>query len=143
MKHIRKFLLFLPPVILCGAAVTLSRKPEHSCIPAGTEEERRAYLYHCGLQGEAAGSCTVMIPQKFTGIYADYAALQQQQGLPLAEYAGETAVVYTYQLEKDYAEFLVTDGILAGAHRCSPEGAEILSMEGKPFRSAVTEIQSD
>ena len=40
----------------------------------------------------------LVIPRSFTGVYADYAALQARQGYPIAEYGGMEAVRYTFRV---------------------------------------------
>ncbi len=40
----------------------------------------------------------LVIPRSFTGAYAEYAALQARQGLPLSEYGGMEAVRYSFRV---------------------------------------------
>ncbi len=40
----------------------------------------------------------LVIPRSFTGSYAEYAALQARQGLPLSEYGGMEAVRYSFRV---------------------------------------------
>lgn len=41
---------------------------------------------------------SIVIPRSFTGVYADYAALQKAQGYPLEEYGGKEAVRYSFRV---------------------------------------------
>lgn len=40
----------------------------------------------------------IVIPREFTGVYADYAQLQTEQGFTLEDYYGMEAIRYTYQV---------------------------------------------
>lgn len=135
MKRIFRYLLVLPPALLCLAAVVLCHRadaPAMLTVPAATEEERSAFLFAKGWQGEIISSQAVRIPQTMDGTYADYAALQTYQHLPLADYAGERAVLYTYALQDTAcrAELLTADGILIGAQCYVPEDGAVLDMQG-------------
>lgn len=133
MKRIFKYLLIAPPVLLCAAALYLSHwtpAQTHPDIPASTEEERLSWLAVQGIDAEPIASQAAVIPSDFGGIYAEYAALQETQGLPLAEYAGESAVCTTYLVKGHepllYAELLTADGILIGAQCYAPEESRCL-----------------
>ena len=135
MKRIFRYLLVLPPALLCLAAVALCHRadaPAMLTVPAATEEERSAFLFSKGWQGELIASQAVRIPQSMDGAYANYAALQTYQHLPLADYAGERAVLYTYALQDSVcrAELLTADGILIGAQCYVPEDGAVLDMRG-------------
>ena len=140
MKRIFRYLLVLPPAVLCMAAVILShrsREPQAVKIPASTEADRAAYLLSQGYEGEQINSRAVRIPQTTDGAYADYAALQIAQHLPLSDYAGERAVLYTYALVESElrAELLTADGILIGAQCYVPEDSVTLGMNGRPYHA--------
>ena len=40
----------------------------------------------------------LVIPRAFTGVYADYAALQARQGYPITEYGGMEATRYSFRV---------------------------------------------
>ncbi len=138
MKRCVKSLLILPPLLLCGLAVCLSRAHpgvETAVIPAATEEERLHWLASQGLQAQELSSRCVTIPSEFSGTYACYAALQEQQHLPLTAHAGAQAVCITYEVTDCepplYAELLTAEGLLIGAQCYHPEEGIILDMQGK------------
>ena len=85
-------------VIVGGAAAfTLHDKP--TGIPAATETDREIYLFTQGWKGEPdPDERTVIVPDAADAVFAPYAALQAQQGLPVADFAGKAAQVYTYRL---------------------------------------------
>ncbi len=62
--------------------------------------EAAAYLGSLGwkVDPEPMEVKNLVIPRSFTGVYADYAALQARQGYPIAEYGGMEAVRYTFRV---------------------------------------------
>ncbi len=134
-----KYLLILPPLLLCILAVRLCHTGTNTVqeIPAATEEDQHRWLAAQGIQAERISAQTVTIPQDFTGNYADYAALQKQLQLPLSAYAGKQATCITYEITDSvppmYAELLIADGILIGAQCYVPEDGITLTMQGTPF----------
>lgn len=138
MKRCLKYLLAVPPLLLCAAAVCFSHsntQGKHLKIPAATESERLSWLASQGLEAERLSSQAVTIPMDFGGTYAAYAALQAAQLLPLTAYAGERAVCTTYEIRESeplmYAELLTADGILIGAQCYHPEEGVTLTMQGE------------
>ena len=71
---------------------------EGRSIPADTNDERLAYLTELGWQVEPEPIETLhlQLPEELTGEYGDYAALQDGQGLPFAQFGGQTVSRYTY-----------------------------------------------
>lgn len=139
MKCRPKYLVILVPVLLCAVLLLLycgkiREKEPMQEIAAATEAARQEFLCTKGLQGVPVSWKDAVIPEEFTGIYAEYAALQEMQLLPLRKYAGEEAVVYTYVLSEEgmYAELLTVNGILAGAHCYKPGEGKILNLQGDP-----------
>ncbi len=133
MKRIFRYLLIAPPIFLCAVALYLSHRTNaqtYPVIPASTEEERLSWLAMQGIDAEPIASQTAVIPSDFGGIYAEYASLQEMQGLPLAAHAGDTAVCTTYLVREHepllYAELLSADGILIGAQCYAPEESRCL-----------------
>lgn len=142
MKHFIRYMLIAPPLLICAAALCLShRSPAQTFlnIPAAAEEERLQWLAMQGIQAEPLYSETVMIPSEFDEIYADYAALQEEQMLPLSEYAGKSVSSITYEITDSdplmYAELLTADGILIGAQCYLPEEGVTLNMRGNPYNA--------
>ncbi|MDE5792868.1 MAG: DUF4830 domain-containing protein [Oscillospiraceae bacterium] len=140
MKKYLKYLLILPPALLCMVAVIFSHKqkqPATDTIKAYTEFDRSAWLLTQGWNAELLYSRAVTIPYEFnTNTYQTYANLQIQQRLPLERYAGTRGVLYTYELENSplYAELLTADGILIGAQCYLPEESITLDIHGKEFK---------
>ncbi len=62
--------------------------------------EAAAYLTSLGwkVDPEPIEVKNLVIPRSFTGVYADYAALQARQGYPIAEYGGMEAVRYSFRV---------------------------------------------
>lgn len=139
MKKYLKYLLILPPALLCIVAVILSHKqktPATDTIQAATEFDRSAWLVTQGWNAELLTSRAVTVPFTFDNSYQTYASLQIQQRLPLQEYAGKHGILYTYQLENSplYAELLTADGILIGAQCYLPEESITLDIHGKEYK---------
>jgi hypothetical protein len=85
---------------------------------------RRQYLtqYGCTPDETPPTSAAITLPESDAStVYAAYLALQKAQQLPLAQYAGTDAVLWTYTLTDDEtarAELICTpDGLLLGAMR--------------------------
>lgn len=140
MKRHLKYLLIAPPLLLCAAAVYFSHSSSAGTqqeIPATSEEQRLQWLAMQGLRGEMLHAEHITVPAQFSGCYADYAALQEFQQLPLAAYAGMSASCITYEITDSdplmYAELLTADGILIGAQCYHPEDGITLTMHGKPY----------
>ena len=137
MKQYLKYLLILPPAILCGVAVILSHQkktPATDEIRAAAESDRSTWLMLQGWNAELISSRPVTVPAEITETYAEYAHLQILQRLPLMQYAGKHGVLYTYQLENSdlYAELLTADGMLIGAQCYRPDEGRTLSIHGTP-----------
>ena len=136
MKNYIKYLLILPPAILCCIAVILShqrKQPSADLIRAVTESDRSAWLMLQGWSGELLNSRPMTVPSEFPELYADYVNLQTKLRLPLMQYAGKHGVIYTYQLDNSelYAELLTADGMLIGAQCYYPEEGITLDMHGR------------
>ena len=58
----------------------------------------------------------LVIPRSFSGVYADYAALQTKQGYPLAEYGGMEAKRYSFRVRNHPSgdENIVADLVVCG-----------------------------
>lgn len=97
-----------------GAAST--KKPETSGITDAAGAAR--YLTGLGWQVEPQPLEVkdLVIPRSFSGVYADYAALQAKQGYPLAEYGGMEARRYSFRVlnHPSGEENIVADLIVCG-----------------------------
>ncbi len=67
-------------------------------IPAETEEQRLAYLTELGwtVNTQPIETLDLQLPSPLDGEWENYAALQEQQGLPFRQFAGQTVRRYTY-----------------------------------------------
>jgi len=140
MKHYLKYLLILPPAVLCCFAVILSHQkktPGTDTIRAAAEFDRRAWLVTQGWNAECISSRPVTVPYEITEDYQEYADLQILQRLPLTQYLGKHGVIYTYQLKDSdlYAELLTAEGVLIGAQCYDPENPQTLDMHGNLFEN--------
>ena len=65
-----------------------------------TNEDRVSYLLEYGWQVKEEPLVTeeLILPEEFDGSYADYLALQQEQGFDLERYAGKRVKRYTYEV---------------------------------------------
>ena len=89
-----------------------------SAVSAETAAERFNYFGSHGWDVEEMYSQKVIIPEEFNSVYEQYAVIQDKQGLPLREHAGEEALLYVYKV-KNYspdgnnllAELLVCDNV--------------------------------
>ena len=95
---------------------------------AKTNRQRVEYLESLGweVSDEPIEIQTIIIPETFDSVYAQYAQLQTEQGFDLTRYAGMEATRYTYVVENHpqsaeqvYADILVCKGkIIAGDVQC-------------------------
>lgn len=80
--------------------------------------DRVSYLNSLGwiVEETPLESRTVVIPRSFEGIYADYIALQREQGFPLEDYGGMEATRYTYRIKnwQDSSKEVVADILVYG-----------------------------
>lgn len=132
MKTRTGLLLILPAAVFLGVGVLLMQPGTPEGICAAQETDREIYLFTQGWKGEQIAAQEVIVPDGQDAVFADYAALQTAQGLPLSDYAGHSAVRYTYRLRDAplYAELLTADGILIGAACYDPETHVLLPIQG-------------
>ncbi len=119
----KKFVIaaIISAVILSGVIIIFpDREPQEAVGNAVTDasdaEHRSAYFASHGWEVEELSVKDITIPTEFSGAYEEYAVIQDKQGLPLREYAGREAKIYTYSVKnyapdnRDmYAELLVCD----------------------------------
>lgn len=90
--------------IIIGVAVVLAiltimlTKPAEQDV--GTTEGRAAYLSALGWEVDMATETrqVIVLPRDFTGAFAQYNAMQKEQGFDLSEYAGMECVLYSYRV---------------------------------------------
>lgn len=104
-------------MLLCAAAGQMNQRPL-----GATQEQRLSYISSLGweLTGEEQEE-EVSLPQRFTGVYVDYLALQRRAGFDLTPYAGRTLTRCTWQVSnypgtEDVVmlDLLVCDGHIVG-----------------------------
>lgn len=115
-------------IVAIAAAVILSaviiifpdKEPQdtkgNAVTDASDTEHRTAYFASHGWEVEEISVKDITIPSDFSAAYEEYAVIQDKQGLPLREYAGREAQIYTYNVtnyspdsKKMHAELLVCD----------------------------------
>lgn len=108
-------------------------------ISAETEEQRQAYLADLGwtVDPQPIETLDLQIPSSLEGEWAEYAALQAEQGFPFTQFAGKTARCYAYTvtnypgIEKGVQiNLYVSDGQLIGGN--------IISTGKNAFRQGLT-----
>ncbi len=137
MKKKTKFYIALSLVLAAAALVIPGRKdtpeiPESAVTAAGSPSERISYFASHGWEVEELFSRSVTIPADFSAVYEDYALLQDKQGMPLREYAGEEAQLYVYEVKnyspesrKMLAELLVCDNTAVASMVYSEDGGSL------------------
>ncbi|MBR2284491.1 MAG: DUF4830 domain-containing protein [Ruminococcus sp.] len=84
--------------------------------------DRTDYFALHGWEAEELYCHAVLIPDEFSAAYEEYAEIQDKQGLPLREYAGQAGKLYVYRIrnyspggEELRAELLVCAGTIAAS----------------------------
>lgn len=120
MKKIHAVIL-TAGIIVTACIIFIPEKEEKpkpiARVSAGTSAERINYFSLHGWETEEIFSRDIVIPNEFSESYEVFAQLQDKQKLPLREYKGSNAVLYTYRI-KNYnpdeknlmAELIVCDG---------------------------------
>ena len=85
-------------VVLAGCFAKTPEPAAPQGIPGATDEERTAYLAELGWEVEPTPLETLdlQLPEDLSRTWGDYAALQEGQGLPFTQYAGQAVRRYTY-----------------------------------------------
>ena len=95
---------------------SMPRKPAPQGIADAADAVR--YLNDLGWQVDAEPLEVkhLVIPRAFTGVYADYAALQARQGYPITEYGGMEATRYSFRVRNHPSggENIVADLVVCG-----------------------------
>lgn len=133
-KHI---ILIAAAAVMAAAVIILPDKgeselPKSDVVSASTPAERITYFASHGWEVEEICSKSVTIPEDFSTVYEEYAVIQDKQGLPLREYAGETASLYMYEVKnyspeskKMLAELLVCDNTAVASMIYSEDGGSL------------------
>lgn len=104
-------------LLLCAAAGRMNQRPV-----GATEQERLDYIASLGWELTGEEMCEeVSLPDRFSGIYLDYLALQQESGFDLTPYAGRTVLRSSWQVSNYpgasdvvLLDLLVCDGHVIG-----------------------------
>ncbi|MBE6857729.1 MAG: DUF4830 domain-containing protein [Ruminococcus sp.] len=106
--------------------------PESTYTAASSVSERIDYFASHGWEVEEICSKNITIPTDFTQAYEEYALLQDKQGMPLREYAGQNALLYVYEVKnyspdskKMLAELLVCDDTAVASMVYSEDGGSL------------------
>lgn len=114
-------------LVVCAIVLYFGKSSSSQAAAFGktvkNNEQRVEYLKSFGweVDKDPIDEETVVIPRKFTDVYAKYNDIQKAQGFDLSEYGGMEAVRYTYKVlnypgEKDVvADIIVFRGtVIAG-----------------------------
>ena len=98
-----------------------------ACPTASSDAERITYLstYGWTLEPAAIETLDLVLPADLTRNWADYAAMQNDQGLPFADFGGQTVRRYTYAVT-NYPG--IPTGVQANIYQCGEAiiGADII-----------------
>ncbi|MDE6035286.1 MAG: DUF4830 domain-containing protein [Ruminococcus sp.] len=101
-------------------------------IPASDTAERINYFSMHGWEVEEVSGKNIVIPSEFSGDYAEYAEIQDKQGLPLRDYAGQNGSLYVYEVRnyspenmKMYAELIICEDKIIASLVYSEDGGSI------------------
>lgn len=129
-------------VILCAVLLLPGCFSKNSAsltpINAPTTEQQLAYLSQLGWQADAEPIETLelQLPDDLKADYADYCKLQDEQGLPFSQYAGQTVKRYTYVIT-NYPD--VDRGVQANLYLCGEQiiGGDIISTGENGFQTGL------
>ena len=115
------------------------QKQSAAPIPAGTEEQRLAYLTSLGWEAEETPVETLdlLLPEKLEGEWQAYAKLQKSQQLPFGDFAGQTVRRYTYTVT-NYPG--IEKGVQANLFVCGDQliGGDIISLAENGFQTDLS-----
>ncbi|SHM10791.1 DUF4830 domain-containing protein [Ruminococcus flavefaciens] len=124
-------------MVFAAAAFALASCGKNEAIPpqlpqAADASQRIGYFASHGWEVEEISERDIIIPHEFSDIYEEYAEMQDRQGLPLREYSGRSARLYTYEVKnyspenmKMLAELLVCDDKAVASMVYSEDGGSI------------------
>lgn len=115
--------------LLCDRSKSRQPAPVRTPPSAGSVSERFDYFASHGWEVEEVSVRDITIPSDFSGGYADYAALQDKQGLTLRQCAGKQAQLYVYDVknyspgsQKMLAELIVCESSIVASLIYSEDG---------------------
>ena len=115
------------------------QKQDAAPIPAGTDADRLAYLTGLGwtVEETPVETLDLLLPEKLKDDWANYAALQKEQDLPFADFAGQTVRRYTYTVT-NYPG--IPEGVQANLFVCGDQliGGDIISLAENGFQTSLT-----
>ena len=124
-------------MVFAAAAFALASCGKNEDTPsqlpkAADVSQRIDYFASHGWEVEEISEKDILIPAEFSDIYEEYAEMQDKQGLPLREYSGRNAKLYTYEVKnyspenmKMLAELLVCDDKAVASMVYSEDGGSI------------------
>ena len=142
IKHRRRLLVFCAALAALTAALIFLlsgclRKGDDA-LHAPDHAARAAYLESLGWQVAAQEKETLdlLLPEKLDGSWADYAAMQTNQGLPFAEFAGRQVRRYTYPV----VNYPGRDDVQVNLFLCDDEiiGGDVIAVGQDGFRADLT-----
>lgn len=128
-------------IILVAGFILIPEKEKNGISPASvaaaTVSERISYFALHGWEVEEMFSKNITIPSQFSESYESFAEIQDKQRLPLREYKGKDAVLYTYRItnynpdnKNLLAELIVCDDIAVSSIIYAEDDTEyILSVQ--------------
>lgn len=106
--------------------------PESTPVDASSVSRRIDYFALHGWEVEEIAKKNIVIPSDFSEAYEEYASIQDKQGMPLREYAGQNAQLYVYEVKnyspesrKMLAELLVCNNIAVASMVYSEDGGSL------------------
>ncbi len=138
----RRVIAAFAAAVLLGITLALvlpgCQSRDDTPIPGGTEEQRQAYLTQLGwvVGGAPIETLDLQLPQTLEGDWADYAALQAQQGLPFGDHAGQAVRRYTY-IVTNYPG--IDRGVQVNLYVCGETliGGDVISTGANGFRAGL------
>ena len=114
------------------------QKQESTPIPAGTDAQRLEYLTSLGwaVEEQPVETLDLLLPEKLTEDWADYARLQKEQNLPFSDFAGQSVKRYTYAVT-NYPG--IAQGVQANLFVCGDQliGGDIISLGENGFQTGL------
>lgn len=134
----RTFMVISAALVVVAVYIAVTGEKSDSAIkksgrvPAATVSERIDYFASHGWEVEEIAGKQITIPEDFSQAYEDYALIQDRQGLPLREYAGESGQLYVYEVKnyspdsrKMLAELLVCGDTAVASMIYSEDGGSL------------------
>lgn len=117
-------------IIALAAVYVFNRVMAPSGTTLSSEAEQKEFLKQLGweVSPEPIDIRSVIIPEEWNDIYAEYNKLQLQQGFDLDKYRGKNAQIYTYEVynygdsrPNIVANLIICDSKLIGGDVCCTE----------------------